>query len=781
MARPVDWWLADAGDQQRTTFVKRFSPRHWTIDFPRPMMAALTTPGPATLRADFAFLTQADLAGIIWESADRWSHPLLARGTRRDYRGLVWTFRWRSGGAVMPLDQLNGPVLTIEGRDGSGAAQTWYVRLWNMAEGGPSDARITVDFDALRAGFASGGPLVEVRDIDRMFLSVVPQGFTGQDLPLGAGAAGWVELSEIRCEGRDAAIPAGDAWLPEHGLRMTSGYDDSYHQPPERLVEQWVAMGYRGAVVHYVGMSHFPALRHVGGGRFEVSGALCEPAARWHAAFLEAATAAGLDPVLSLSFELFDANAPAAWAQRTLAGERALTGWEPPSTLLSPCNAEAMEWLRGVAAALAGLMAGAGCPVRFQVGEPWWWVGPDGKPCLYDAATVAQWQAETGSAPPPMSDVAGARTAGERSYLAWAGARLAEATASLVAAAREAAGGGPFRSFLLFYAPQVLDPGKPDLKLANMPAGWAWPAFDVLQLEDYDFVIAGDEAGMAAGRRAASEALGYEAARQQYFSGFVLEPSGREALWPRIAEAAGQARGGGIDEVFVWAWPQIARDGFVMIGFAPEEDHMPAFHDVRFPLALGADAVGGPEFATDVLMLASGHEQRNQRWAQARLRYDAGLGVRSEADLAMLLHFFRARCGQLHGFRFRDPLDHSSAVAGDAPGAFDQLLGVGDGARLSFALVKAYGPEEGAEIRRITLPDPASVRVAVGGVEAPAGWSLEEGGIVRLADPAPIGAEVRAGFLFDVPVRFDTDRLSISLAAVRAGEPVSVPMVEIRA
>jgi uncharacterized protein (TIGR02217 family) len=42
------------------------------------------------------------------------------------------------------------------------------------------------------------------------------------------------------------------------------------------------------------------------------------------------------------------------------------------------------------------------------------------------------------------------------------------------------------------------------------------------------------------------------------------------------------------------------------------------------------------------------------------------------------------------------------------------------------------------------------------------------------------GDEVRAGFLFDVPVRFETDRLDITGAAFAAGEAPSVPLVEIR-
>jgi uncharacterized protein (TIGR02217 family) len=777
-------FLAKHGDQLRTGWVKRFRPALWTVDFPRPMMAALTVAAPDAVRVDLDFLTRGDLAGLIWASEDRWSHPLVAYATDRDYRGATLAFDWSASG-VVPLDQVNGAVLTIEGRDAEGAARSWYVRLWNYAVGTPQQAQVTLDFATLRAGFGAGGEPVFAGDIDRMFVSVVPEGFDGTVEALAAPVAGVVTLAAMRVTGRRTMVAAGDAFLPEHGLRMASGYDDSYHQAPERLVEQWEALGYRALVNHYVGMSHYYALAHAGGGRFEVVGGLCGSAVAWHRALLRAARARGFSLVLSLSFELFDANAPAAWAQRAADGTRALTGWEPPSTLLSPCNPSAMAWLGGIAAAFAGLAVAAGEAVQFQVGEPWWWVGPDGRPCFYDAATVARWEAERGIAPPAMEDVLGVRADTEREWLGWLGERLAEATFAVRDAARAVAPEG-FRSLLLFYAPQVLDADTPDLALANMPMAWSFPQWDVLQLEDYSFVTAGNEAGMARARGAVAAQLGYPIDRQHYLAGFVLRAEEADVAWPRIAAAAGDAVQRGVPEVFLWAWPQVARDGFCWAVICEGEggDAVEAFHDVRFPLDLGFEAVGGPEFATQVAMLASGHEQRNIQWAQARLSYDAGVGVRSEADLVRLLAFFRARRGRAFAFRFTDPMDCSSAADGSLGAAAvspqDQLLGVGDGTRLSFPLVKRYGEAGREEVRRITRPQAGTVRVSVGGVEAESGWALLAEGIVVLELPPPPGAEVRSGFRFDVPVRFAVDRLDVSLSGVRSGEAQSVPLVEVR-
>ncbi|MFA7439470.1 MAG: DUF2460 domain-containing protein [Sphingomonadaceae bacterium] len=774
-------YLATPADQLRTAYVKRFAPQFWTVDFPRPMMAAVTAPAAGTLRVDLDFLTRNDLAGLIWDSEDRWSHPLLAYRTARDYRGIVWTFDWVAGPGLMLLDQVHGPVLTIEGRDAAGVGRTWYVRLWNYAEGTPAQAGITLDFDDLQSGYGVDGETVFAGDIDRMFISLVPDAYDETAVPLEAVVSTWAELRNIAVRGRGASLTIGDAWLPEHKLRMCSGYDDSYHQTPERLVEQWRALGYRGFINHYIGMSHHYALGNVGGGRFEVAGGLCASAGAWHRAFARALVKARFGLLLSLSYELFDANAPAAWAQMDGDGQRALTGWEPPSTLLSPCNDNAMAWLRGMARAFVELVVAEGVDVHFQVGEPWWWVSGGVKPCFYDAATVGRWEAERGVYPPLMDDVRGERSADEKAWLDWLGARLAESTAAVREAARAATGEGSFTSYLLFFAPQVLDAAAPELWRANMPEGWAWPEWDVLQLEDYDFVTAGDEAGMRRGRIAVQERLRYPMAQQQYLAGFVLDGAEAPRQWPRIGKAIIDSFMRETPETLVWAWPQVARDGFVFfaLGAANEEPDMEAFHDVLFPLDPGFDAVGGPEFSTQVAMLASGHEQRNMQWATARLSYDAGLGVRSEEDLVRLLAFFRARRGQAFGFRFRDPIDWSSADGGTVT-AGDQFLGIGDGATLSFRLVKRYGELGSDEVRPITRPVAGSVRVSVGGMEMPAGWSLAPGGVVQFDVAPAVGEMVRAGFNFDVPVRFAVDRIDISLSGWRAGELPAVPIVEVR-
>ncbi len=209
---------------------------------------------------------------------------------------------------------------------------------------------------------------------------------------------------------------------------------------------------------------------------------------------------------------------------------------------------------------------------------------------------------------------------------------------------------------------------------------------------------------------------------------------------------------------------------------------MMAFHEVRFPADLSFGSVGGPEWRVEIVTLASGHERRNLRRSRSRRRYDAGLGVRSLDDLARLIAFFEARRGPLCGFRWKDWSDWHSAAPSREPGPADQFLGTGDGARMRFDLVKRYVSGGVEEVRRITKPVAGTVSVALSGDRLVEGVHYEvdtEAGAVVFAEPPGAGAEVTAGFAFDVPVRFDAMQLEISAASFAAGEVPSVPVVEI--
>jgi len=208
-----------------------------------------------------------------------------------------------------------------------------------------------------------------------------------------------------------------------------------------------------------------------------------------------------------------------------------------------------------------------------------------------------------------------------------------------------------------------------------------------------------------------------------------------------------------------------------------------SFHEIRFPATLSFGSLGGPERRTEIVTLANGYEERNTPWAQARRRYDAGLGLRSLDDVEQLIAFFEARQAMLHGFRWKDWADFKSCRASRSVTALDQSLGYGDGASKDFVLAKTYRSGDWETVRLITKPVAGTVRVAIAGTEVgeAVAWSLDpQTGVITFDTPPAVGAEITVGYEFDVPVRFDTDLIQVSVASFQAGDVPKVPVVEVR-
>jgi uncharacterized protein (TIGR02217 family) len=207
------------------------------------------------------------------------------------------------------------------------------------------------------------------------------------------------------------------------------------------------------------------------------------------------------------------------------------------------------------------------------------------------------------------------------------------------------------------------------------------------------------------------------------------------------------------------------------------------FHEIRFPANLSFGSVGGPERRTEVVTLANGFEERNTPWAHSRRRYDAGVGLRSLDDVEALIAFFEARRGRLIGFRWKDWSDYRSCLPSREVRFTDQVIGTGDGGTTTFQLVKRYASGSADYVRPITKPVQGTVRIGISGdlLTETVHYTVDyTRGLVSFVEPPGPGAEVSAGFEFDVPVRFDTDVIQTSVASFRAGEVPSVPVVEVR-
>jgi uncharacterized protein (TIGR02217 family) len=205
-----------------------------------------------------------------------------------------------------------------------------------------------------------------------------------------------------------------------------------------------------------------------------------------------------------------------------------------------------------------------------------------------------------------------------------------------------------------------------------------------------------------------------------------------------------------------------------------------SFHETRFSPKISFGSSGTVERRTEIVELVSGFEERNSPWSRSRRSYDAGLGVRTLDDLHDVLTFFEARHGQLFGFRWKDWLDHKSGSPSQIVTAGDQTLSE---TSIGWQLTKTYAEGPATYTREITKPVAGSVRVSIDGNEQTEGADFtvdHTNGLVQFTVTPGSNALVTAGFEFDVPVRFDTDRIEVNLAAFEAGDIPSVPIVEVR-
>ncbi len=198
-----------------------------------------------------------------------------------------------------------------------------------------------------------------------------------------------------------------------------------------------------------------------------------------------------------------------------------------------------------------------------------------------------------------------------------------------------------------------------------------------------------------------------------------------------------------------------------------------AFIEVAFPPDIAYGSAGGPEYSTDIVITHGGYEQRNINWAQSRARYNVAHGVKTQSQLDALIAFFRARKGRADGFRFKDWSDYK--VTG-------QAIGTGNGSNKIFQLVKTYSNGGITETRTITKPVTGTLAVYVNSVlQSGPAYSLDSttGKITFVTAPANT-SPITADFEFDVPVRFDTDRLSATLDAYGVNSWNDIPLVEVR-
>ena len=201
----------------------------------------------------------------------------------------------------------------------------------------------------------------------------------------------------------------------------------------------------------------------------------------------------------------------------------------------------------------------------------------------------------------------------------------------------------------------------------------------------------------------------------------------------------------------------------------------------RFPMALAYGTSGGPGYSTLVSESLAGKEARNINWSLPRHEYNAAGGVKSIPSLEAVINFFHAVAGKGYGFRFKDVMDWKSCAVASATLSTDQLIGTSDGVVTAYQLIKVYTEGAMSLTRNITKPVTSTTKISLNGVTQASGWTVDTAtGIVTFSSSPASDTIIKAGYEFDVPVRFDVDKLMISVEALNSGT-LNIPIREIKA
>ncbi|MBK8772745.1 MAG: DUF2460 domain-containing protein [Rhizobiales bacterium] len=201
---------------------------------------------------------------------------------------------------------------------------------------------------------------------------------------------------------------------------------------------------------------------------------------------------------------------------------------------------------------------------------------------------------------------------------------------------------------------------------------------------------------------------------------------------------------------------------------------MAFYESPRFPDAIAYGALGGPEFLTTVVASGSGREARNAAWAYPKHRWDVSQGINGQADFETLRAFFMTMRGRFHAWRFKDWADYTAT----------HTTGVVTGiTATTFQLTKRYTSGAQTLDRIITKPVTGTLEVKVSGVVTAHAVDTTTG--VVTIGTAPAAANVTWAGEFDVPMRFDTDRLQGRIESRNAQAGLlhlwdSIPIVEVR-
>ncbi|MDO3678677.1 non-contractile tail sheath protein [Paenibacillus ehimensis] len=600
--------------------IYKLKPKYLVTDFNFEMIASAVTTSENSFVVSGNFRRNTDLAGVSWETRDRYSHKKFRYPTITSFKDVKLSYNYEVSGYTAQMDGIISPTLTIETNSG----ENYFVRLWNYVVDRPLDdweigyrnysgtsytfptgrtvrngngitGTIEIDFNNLYAGWAAyewqpkplfdenGEPVLDengnqmygdswvpspswikvpVDNIKSIMWSFIPSNWSDGNMQyLDDSKKFSVRFTNWTVSG-DIYICDEPSRIPDQPVRLCDDYDDIYPLTPQRVVEEYKALGYGGVVNFYVGASHFYDKAYNGTEMAMKTDEVFNLAFKnWYENYVSYLKQENMTIIHSISMESVDA--PSSWWQRTWDGKPGTTMWVPTPHLLSFTNPDLHAFYKKYVLELARISNDNNIKPIIQLGEPWWWFQEHEEnkpPTFYDDSTRALYLKECGK---PMhefhSSTEDISEHGE--MLKWLSDQIGRLTFILRDTVKSVYPNSEFT--VLFFTPSVIDKDRVPkmMSIVNFPREqWRYPNLDFFMLEDYDYLIFNQMDKHLESMTFVQTELGYPVDKIHYFSGFALEDT--DQVWHNIDQAVLDGYNQGFTEIYVWAYTQIKRRGW---------------------------------------------------------------------------------------------------------------------------------------------------------------------------------------------------------------------------
>lgn len=445
-----------------------------------------------------------------------------------------------------------------------------------------------IDFDNLKTTLSPyTAETIEPTDIEKIFFSFIPNNYNpNAEKRANANEEEYsVVFSDITVI--NGNLEAENPEMSLNGYSIAEDYDSVYNYCPRRLAREMRKLGYSGIVDLYIGASHFyckgaPANSIIEGYTdmfLDPSKGINIAFSKWLESYCKNIYLNDVEDIV-ISVSLENLQMPKEWRQKLYNGQDGETGWQPPTNFYSLTNMDVRNYIRNISNECLEIVDTTGLNKIFQFGEPWWWCQqfeggnvnvpiPASPLAVYDSTTQAKFKVDMGYEMPIYSSSIFTMDETSTQVANWLNEQLQDYSNFMKSIAE--ANGAKFA--VLYYPPSTLSDNTPEfVKAVNTPFNaWNNNQLDYLELEDYGWVTSNSPQHQEV-YQFGQQTLGYPTSKQQYFAGYLDNPSDAAEEWRLIFEAAQEAKEKGFANVFIWSGTQLRQYDIDGVEFVPSDN-----------------------------------------------------------------------------------------------------------------------------------------------------------------------------------------------------------------